>query len=249
MMAASPGGPGSGTGSVPPRRRRPALTPDQVIDAALELTRAHGLDGWTLRQLARALGTWPNTVAHHVGDREDVVAAVVQRVVAMMPNPLAELGWQEWFRALLLPSRDIIGRYPGVARRLARDGATVPAALPIMDRGVGLLVDAGFGDRAPLAYGVLLNSAVLLVALDDDRRLTGPAPGEAASALLAMPAPEGAGPGWAAMRPWLRASVEDAVAVRATLYRYTVESLLTGLQADLDAGGPPGGVLPPGRRP
>ncbi|GAA4681354.1 TetR family transcriptional regulator [Streptomyces chumphonensis] len=205
-----------------------------MVDAALELTREHGLDGWTIRQLATVLGTWPNTVAHHVGDREDVVAAVVQRVVATMPNPSPELGWQEWFRELLLSGRDVIGRYPGVARRLARDGATVPAALPIMDRGIGLLVSAGFGDRAPLAYGVLLNSAVLLIALDDDRRLVGPSAGEAATALMEMAAPAGAGTGWASLQPWLRASATDSGAVADALYRYTIESVLAGLQADLE---------------
>ncbi|MFD5654007.1 TetR/AcrR family transcriptional regulator [Streptomyces sp. NPDC127039] len=219
----------------PSRRHRPALTPDRVVDAALELTREYGLDGWTVRQLARALGTWPNTVAHHVGDREAVVDAVVQRVVAMMPNPSAELGWQDWFRELLYPSRAVIARHPGVARRLARDGATVPAALPIMDRGIGLLTEAGFGEQAPPAYAVLLNSAVLLIALDDDRRFADR--GDAAAKLAAMPPPPGAGVGWDAMRSWLRDWTDAPDTHRETLYRYTIENLLTGLETDLAAAG------------
>ncbi|MBQ0824955.1 TetR family transcriptional regulator [Streptomyces sp. RG38] len=207
-----------------------------VVDTALRLTRDHGLDGWTVRQLAHALGTWPNTIAHHVGDRDAVLDAVVQRVVALMPNPPADLGWQEWFRALLLPSRDIIAGYTGVARRLVRDGATVPAALPIMDRGIGLLADAGFGPRAPLAYAVLLNTSMLLIALDDDRKLAGRGRGEAAADLMAMAPPAGAGAGWEAMRPWLREWADDPDASRERLYRYTIESLLTGLEADRAAG-------------
>ncbi|MFJ3673315.1 TetR/AcrR family transcriptional regulator [Streptomyces sp. NPDC090106] len=230
-MATHPGRPGTGKEARPRRGTKPKLTPAQVVYAALELTREHGLDGWTVRQLAQELDTWPNTIAHHVGDREAVVHAVVERVVAMMPNPPADLGWQDWFRALLYPSRGIIGRYPGVARRLARDGATVPAALPVMDRGIGLLTAAGFGERAPRAYAVLLNTAVLLVALDDDRRLLGL--GDAAAVLMAMAPPPHAGIGWATMQPWLQQWSEDPDTSRETLFRYTVETLLAGLEADL----------------
>ncbi|WP_083419228.1 MULTISPECIES: TetR family transcriptional regulator [unclassified Pseudofrankia] len=215
---------------------RVRLTPDRVIDAALELTRERGLDGWSIRDLAHALEVWPNTIAYHVGDREAILDAVVERVVAMMPNPPADLGWQDWFRAFLYPSRGIVGRYVGVARRLCRDGATVPSALPIMDRGIGLLAAAGFGDRAPLAYATLLNSAILLVALDDDRALAGHGRAAAATTLQTMAAPPGAGAGWATMQPWLRSWAQDPDASRATLYRYTIECLLSGLEADLRAG-------------
>jgi AcrR family transcriptional regulator len=215
--------------------RRPPLTPERVVDAAVALTAEHGLDGWTLRDLARALGTWPNTISHHVGDREALVDAVVQRVVARISNPPATLSWDAWFRRLLHDARDVVGAHTGVARRLARDGATVPAALPIMDRGIGLLVAAGFGDRAPVAYAALLNTAMLLVALDDDRALAGHARGDAAAALLAMPAPTEAGAGWAAMQPWLQAWTTDADANRLDLFDYTIEALLAGLASTLDA--------------
>ncbi|WP_432842119.1 TetR/AcrR family transcriptional regulator [Dactylosporangium sp. CA-092794] len=217
---------------------RPRLSPGLVVDAAVRLTRERGLDGWTIRDLAGALDTWPNTIAYHVGDREAVLDAVVERVVAMMPNPPAALGWQDWFRELLYPGREVVAQYVGVARRLCRDGATVPAALPIMDRGIGLLVAAGFGDRAPLAYAALLNSAMLLVALDDDRALAGHGRGDGAAGLLGM-APPDPGAGWAALQPWLRAWAGDPDASRTALYRYTIESILAGLATTLTSA-PPG---------
>ncbi|WP_103534438.1 TetR/AcrR family transcriptional regulator C-terminal domain-containing protein [Streptomyces sp. SM11] len=229
-MAAKPGDPTTSAGTGPQGRRGPRLTAERVVDGALELTREHGLDGWTIRQLAQELGTWPNTIAYHVGDREAVVDAVVQRVVATMPIPPADRSWQDWFRDLLFPSRALLARYPGVARRLARDGATVPAALPIMDRGIGLLTDAGFGEQAPVAYGVLLNTAVLLVALDDDRRLHGY--GDRAAALLAMDPPPEAGAGWATLLTWLHGWSEESDTPREAMFRHTIEVLLTGLEAD-----------------
>lgn len=222
------------TSPVPEKRAR--LSPAAVVDAALELTRHRGLEGWTIRDLAKMLGVWPNTIAYHVGDRDAVVKAVTDRVVAMMPNPPADLDWQDWFRALLYPGRDVIAAYPGVARRLSRDGATVPAALPIMDRGIGLLTAAGFGERAPLAYAVLLNSAVLLVSLDDDRDQDGRTPDAAATTLLAMTPPPDAGVGWEAMQPWLEQWAAHPGDSRQTLYRYTIEAILAGLEHDLRQG-------------
>lgn len=211
------------------RVRDTPLTADLVIDAALELTRERGLDGWTLRELAAALKTWPNTIDYHVGDREAVVAGVVNRVVAMMDNPAESLSWQDWFRTLLFKGREVLARYPGVARRLSRDGATVPAALPVMDRGVGLLVAAGFGPDAPLAYAALLNSATLLVALDDDRAAAGRADSQPAQELLDMEPPTG--PGWVVMRSWLQDWSVDPELNRQHLYRYIVETIIAGLQA------------------
>ena len=40
----------------------PAVTPDKIIDSALELTARHGLDSWTLRQLAAAVDAYPAVV-------------------------------------------------------------------------------------------------------------------------------------------------------------------------------------------
>lgn len=197
------------------------------------LTRERGLDGWTIRDLATELDTWPNNIAHHVGDREAVMHAVVDRVVSLMPNPPADLAWQDWFRTFLYGGAVTLGEYAGVTRRLCRDGPSVPAALPIIDRGVGLLSGAGFGDSAPRAYSVLLNGALLLVALDDDRELAGRRRGQAPRNLLAMDPPNGAGPGWDVMRSHLEQWAADPEARRRDLLTYTVETAIAGLEAEL----------------
>lgn len=213
--------------------RKDPLTPSSIVDTALDLTRRSGLDGWTLRDLATALKTWPNAIGYRVGGRDAIHDAVVDRVVSQMTNPPDTLPWQEWFRALLFDGREVIARYPGVARRLCRDGPTVPSALPIMDRGIGLLVSAGFGPDAPLAYATLLNSAVLLIALDDDRAAAQRRGSQAAEDLLAMPSAPDTGDGWATLRPWLQNWVTDPEANRTRLYRFVVDTLIAGLEARL----------------
>ena len=43
------------------------LTPERIIDVALELTRTSDLSGWSIRDLARVLDVAPSVIYHHVG--------------------------------------------------------------------------------------------------------------------------------------------------------------------------------------
>ncbi len=182
-----------------------------------------------MRQVAEALQTWPNNLYHHVGDRDAVVRGVLERVVSQLPIPPAQLDWQDWFRLLLLDGRDVLGRYRGAAMRLCRDGPSIPSAVAIIDRGVGILVRAGFGDDAPRVYSALLNGALLLVSLEDERVKNGQAAHQAATRLRAMPPPADADPdGWDAMHRYLTQRIADPRSAQADTYRYTVEILIAG---------------------
>ncbi|WP_018685752.1 TetR/AcrR family transcriptional regulator [Actinokineospora enzanensis] len=152
-----------------PRIGQQAVTPERVVAAALALTRAHGLEAWTLRQLAAAVGAYPAVVYHHVGDREAVVAAVLDRVVAQLPVPAETLPWRPWFEELLRGARPVLLDHPGVARRLAVHGALVPGLHGLIDRGVRVLRRSGFGEHSAPAYTLLVDQAWLLIAAENDR--------------------------------------------------------------------------------
>ena len=162
----------SGTGQRPRSRAAaglPAITADRVIEAALALTAERGLDNWTLRQLAGAVDAYPAVVYHHVGDRDTVTAAVLDRVVDRLELPDEQLPWRDWFAELLTGLRAVLRQYPGCARRLALFGPSVEAAVRTIDAGVGVLLRAGFGKESVLAYNLLLATACQFVAMEDDR--------------------------------------------------------------------------------
>jgi AcrR family transcriptional regulator len=162
----------SGTGQRPRSRAAaglPALTADRIIGAAMALTGERGLDNWTLRELARSVEAYPAVIYHHVGDRDAVVNAVVDRVVGLLELPDERLPWQEWFTELLAGLRALLRAYPGCARRLALFGPSVKAATPSIDAGVRVLLAAGFGRESALAYNLLLMTACQFVAMEDDR--------------------------------------------------------------------------------
>lgn len=165
-MVKSPAAPGR------PRSRDaaglPAITPDKIIVSAVELTARHGLDGWTLRQLAGEVDAYPAVVYHHVGDRDAVVAAVVDRVVGMLPLPDTRLPWRDWYRALLTDLRTLLHGYHGVARRLPLIGITASAGT-LIDGGVRTLQVGGFGDEAPKICWLLFSSACLFISQEDEQ--------------------------------------------------------------------------------
>ncbi len=140
-----------------------------IVDAACELTAECGVEDWTLRQLSAVLNAYPAVIYHHVGDREAVVAEVIERVVAQVRVPGDDLTWRAWFAELLSDMRRVLRRYPGVARRLAVHGPTVPSALAIIDKGVRRLRAGGFGDRSVFVYNYLLTQVSLFIAHQDDR--------------------------------------------------------------------------------
>jgi TetR/AcrR family tetracycline transcriptional repressor len=61
---------------------RPALTRDEVLEAAAGLVKRYGPDALTMRALATELGTAVTSIYWHVGNRESLLDALVERTVA-----------------------------------------------------------------------------------------------------------------------------------------------------------------------
>jgi len=147
----------------------PPITAERIVDEAMALTVEHGLENWTVRQLAAAVDAYPAVIYHHVGDRDAVVKEVCERVVGMLPIPDLALPWREWFGRLLTGVREIMREYPGSARRIMLYELSISAAAVLIEHGVGKLLAAGFGDESVLVYNVLMSTACQHVAMEDDR--------------------------------------------------------------------------------
>ncbi|WP_020666750.1 TetR/AcrR family transcriptional regulator [Amycolatopsis nigrescens] len=214
----------------------PAVTAERVVDAALGLTEELGLENWTLRQLAAAVDAYPAVIYHHVGDRDAVVAAVIERVITGYPLPPDDLPWRDWFVELLRELRGVLKQYPGVARRLSLYGPSVKSAAKTIDRGVRLLQQAGFGDESPLVYHLLLNTACQFLAAEDDR-VRDPAEGlRVAHAWMAY-RDCAEMPGMALMAESVRARVENPELIAAyypSLYEYAIQRCLDGVAVRLE---------------
>lgn len=150
---------------------KPRVTPARIIDAALDLTQTRGLDHWTMRQLAAAVSVYPAVIYHHVGDRETVVVAVVERVATMIATPLEnqDRPWRPWLRQFARNVRAILSEYPGTARRLAGWATVETGPTHSLTRKLTrVLRNAECGDESPALARFFLVTACLFVSMEDD---------------------------------------------------------------------------------
>ena len=59
--------------------RRAGMEADEILDSALALVEAEGAEALTMRRLATELGVATTTIYWHVGNRDELVTAVVRR--------------------------------------------------------------------------------------------------------------------------------------------------------------------------
>lgn len=223
------------------------VTPDLIIDTALQLTRASNLFGWSIRDLARELGVTPSVIYHHIGGKDLIARHLCERVVATVAMPSAALSWQDWFRELLTASiYPATVAHPGVAKWLLMHGVPFPSATGILEIGIRKLQDAGAGDQSIVAYSAILNSAMLTVSMGDERLLhEDDGPRDHAAMMEEFTRAFTDGPGATRMGGELIAEFakggDTAARMRERYFRYVVDVTIAGVGALMDA---PGGSTP-----
>lgn len=149
--------------AVPPpvRRGRPsagrALSRGQVLDAGLALLDALGPQGFGLRPLARQLGITPMSVAHHVGDQQALMRALVERVHGQpLPQPCDGLGPVRRIQALLAGYMERVCRHPALTVCILGDPQLFTESLAAFTQRLRGEVQA-LGDEADVLLDLLID--------------------------------------------------------------------------------------------
>lgn len=214
------------------------LTPETVIDAAVELTHIKGLETWSLRDLSKELGVAPSAVYHHVGGREVLSQQVVRRVLLMIDAPTTVMPWRDWFRSTLFSARPVLMRYPGVARWLILHGPALPEMAPIVDSAIESLNEAGFGERVGFVCSALINVAMMVIATADDRfNHDGDGPRDYETFVQSLSDVAQGSPGVALISrdvvSRFAGSPDETDVARDLYYRSLLEALMDGFEASL----------------
>ncbi|WP_166459717.1 TetR/AcrR family transcriptional regulator [Amycolatopsis pithecellobii] len=136
--------------TTPPSRRRATtaigLTPDVVLGVALEVVVDHGLEGLHMREVAERLRCNPTVIYHHIGNREKLRAAIVERAADMVPLPPPlgpEDSWAEALTQLAAGMRDTLLPLRGVAGQLAITASADPDRFKVITYATEVLTAAG----------------------------------------------------------------------------------------------------------
>ena len=138
----------------------PPITRQVVLEAAIRLVRAHGVESLSVRRLAGELDVWPTTIYHHVGGTKNgLLTLTLDALAGQFELPARDdRPWQEAVEEIAWSLRRRIAEYPGVAAYLLTAATPGPNAQRIMERILELLVEqAGLSVIAAFdAYQVLM---------------------------------------------------------------------------------------------
>lgn len=97
------------------RARRPRLDVDALVDRALAILDAEGLDAVTMRRLAAEFDTGPATLYSHVQGRDELLGLALQRIMAEIRIPRGD-DWRDVVRGWCHEQRAVFSRHRDAAR-------------------------------------------------------------------------------------------------------------------------------------
>lgn len=177
-------------------RRTDALSRERIVAAAIEILDSGGEGALTVRALAAHLATGSGAIYWHVADKNELLAAAADEVIARVISRVAGgAEAQQAIRAIALGVFDAIDMHPWVGSQLFREPWR-PATLEIIES-VSRHLDALGGPEAAQFNSVTaLLHYILGVAGQNAANARLVAPGTDRSAFLASVAAE-----WAAQDP------------------------------------------------
>ena len=137
------------------------LTREQVLDATLALAHEEGLQAVSMRAVARRLDVTPMALYRHVGDKQGLLDALVERLLDELPLPDPALDWRARMLQLMAALRAAARSYPEVFLLLLHRPAATPAALRRRDSVYAALRDAGIPQALVPRVERLLNTFVI----------------------------------------------------------------------------------------
>jgi TetR/AcrR family transcriptional regulator, tetracycline repressor protein len=124
------------------------LTPDLIARAALRLLDDVGLDGLTMRVLAKELGVQAPTLYWHVKNKQELLDAMADLMAAEtnegIEAPAQGVTWQEWVTDVAWRMRRTMLRHRDGARVSAGANTTGPGVPRMIELTLRTLTDAGF---------------------------------------------------------------------------------------------------------
>jgi AcrR family transcriptional regulator len=126
---------------------RHTLSRPRIVDAALALMDAEGLDAVTMPRLAERLGVGTMSLYRHIESKEDLVNAVAERVLSGVEVPDGEPDdWEGRVVGYLRALRIQALAHPALSGILASRGLTVGPVFDQLEQISSILRAAGFSD-------------------------------------------------------------------------------------------------------
>jgi AcrR family transcriptional regulator len=126
------------------RPAKPPLSEDLIVETALKVLRAEGLDAVTMRRVATELDTGPASLYVYIGGRDELRREMLDRVAGSVPIEEPDPDrWREQLHRLLTGVLRAMEAHPGIATVAVGDPPTSERTLLVADYMMGLLLAGG----------------------------------------------------------------------------------------------------------
>ncbi|MEU3712003.1 TetR/AcrR family transcriptional regulator [Streptomyces catenulae] len=137
------------------RPAKPALTRRGIVETAVRVMRAEGLEKATMRRLAQELDTGPASLYVYVANTAELHAAVLDALLGEVDLAARDAGegWREQLFAVLSSYTRVLFEHPQLARSALVARPSGENYLRLVERILGLLSGSG-APREQTAWGV-----------------------------------------------------------------------------------------------
>jgi AcrR family transcriptional regulator len=156
-----------------PRRR--SLSREAIVEVALGIVDAEGLDALSMRRIAQELNIGPASLYAHVSGKEQLVELLLDRIAADLVHPVPDPEhWQRQLKDFLRQSKNNMAAHNDLARAsLAANIPTTPHRLDAAETVVALMRAGGLPDQV-IAYGTDLLALYLVSSAYEASQRHGP---------------------------------------------------------------------------
>ena len=126
------------------RRKRVALSPALIVDAAITLIERDGPESLSMRRLGAELGVEGMAVYHHVANREDLLRAIGDEISQPLHDVALAGGWRVACHRFATALRTIAVARPATFGLVGLQPFDTPTSLRPVERLLAALVADGF---------------------------------------------------------------------------------------------------------
>jgi AcrR family transcriptional regulator len=138
-----------------PRRapRRPSLNRESIVDAAIGVLDAEGLDAVTMRRVGRELGTGGASLYAHLAGKEELLELVIDRVIGELelPDEPDPTRWEAQVKEIVRSMRATLAGHRDIARGCLGRIPVGPNALRGSEALIGVMKAGALPDQV-IAY-------------------------------------------------------------------------------------------------
>jgi AcrR family transcriptional regulator len=134
-----------------PRRR--TLGKRAIVDAAIRVLDADGLDAMTMRRVGQELDTGGASLYAHVANKEELLELVIDHVIGdlVLPGPPDADRWEEQVKEVVRSMRGVLAAHKDIARACLARIPLGPNALRGSEALIGVMRAGGLPDQV-IAY-------------------------------------------------------------------------------------------------